>query len=272
MKKTVEKFKETCYNRDEEEQIMELKNMTEIYRKKDKVFYRDGNKLIKLFEGNYPKENILNEALNQARVERTALHIPRIEAVTSIEGKWAIVMEYIEGETLAALMKKNPSKEEEYLGTLAELQTEISAQRVPLLPRLKDKMYEKISASEYSDTVKYDLQTRLDGLPKHYKLCHGDFIPSNIIIKENGDYAIIDWSHATVGNASGDVANTFLIFSMTGKTELAEKYVDLYCEKTGTDKKEIQRWIPIVAAVRKTYNKPEEQEFLNNWINIVDFQ
>lgn len=102
---------------------MELKNMTEIYRKKDKVFYRDGNKLIKLFEGNYPKENILNEALNQARVERTALHIPRIEAVTSIEGKWAIVMEYIEGETLAALMKKNPSKEEEYLGTLAELQT-----------------------------------------------------------------------------------------------------------------------------------------------------
>lgn len=92
---------------------MELKNMTEIYRKKDKVFYRDGNKLIKLFEGNYPKENILNEALNQARVERTALHIPRIEAVTSIEGKWAIVMEYIEGETLAALMKKNPSKEED---------------------------------------------------------------------------------------------------------------------------------------------------------------
>ena len=131
---------------------MELKNMTEIYRKKDKVLYRDGNKLIKLFEGNYPKENILNEALNQARVERTTLHIPRIEAVTSVEGKWAIVMEYIEGETLAALMKKNPSKEEEYLGTLAELQTEISAQRVPLLPRLKDKMYEKISASEYSDT------------------------------------------------------------------------------------------------------------------------
>ena len=86
MKKTVEKSKETCYNRDEEEQIMELKNMTEIYRKKDKVFYRDGNKLIKLFEGNYPKENILNEALNQARVERTTLHIPRIEAVTSVEG------------------------------------------------------------------------------------------------------------------------------------------------------------------------------------------
>ena len=42
MKKTVEKRAETCYNRDEEEQIMELKNMTEIYRKKDKVFIATG--------------------------------------------------------------------------------------------------------------------------------------------------------------------------------------------------------------------------------------
>ena len=80
---------------------MNLKTATEIYRKKDKVFYRDGGKLIKLFDESYPKENILNEALNQARVEGTALHIPRIEAVTTAEGRWAIVMEYIEGETLA---------------------------------------------------------------------------------------------------------------------------------------------------------------------------
>lgn len=42
MKKTVEKFKETCYNRDEEEQIMELKNMTEIYRKRIRYFIATG--------------------------------------------------------------------------------------------------------------------------------------------------------------------------------------------------------------------------------------
>ena len=54
--------------------------------------------------------------------------------------------------------------------------------------------------------------------------------------------------------------------------ELAEKYVNLYCEKTGTDKKEIQRWIPIVAAIRKTKEKAEEQEMLEQWINIVDYE
>ena len=111
---------------------MNLKTTTEIYRKKDKVFYRDGGKLIKLFDESYPKENILNEALNQARVEGTALHIPRIEAVTTAEGRWAIVMEYIEGETLAALMKKYPKREREYLDLLSELQREVSGQRVPL--------------------------------------------------------------------------------------------------------------------------------------------
>mgnify|MGYP000576774526 CR=1 FL=1 len=54
--------------------------------------------------------------------------------------------------------------------------------------------------------------------------------------------------------------------------ELAEKYVNLYCEKTGTDKKEVQRWIPIVAAIRKTKGKVEEQEMLDQWINIVDYE
>jgi thiamine kinase-like enzyme len=109
-------------------------------------------------------------------------------------------------------------------------------------------------------------------MKNHDKLCHGDFVPSNIIVKENGEYVIIDWSHATQGNGSADVANTYLIFSMRNQKELAEKYVNLYCEKTGTDKKEIQRWIPIVAAIRKIKGKVEEQEMLDQWINIVDYE
>lgn len=147
-------------------------------------------------------------------MEGTALHIPRIEAVTTAEGRWAIVMEYIEGETLAALMKKYPKREREYLDLLSELQREVSGQRVPLLPRLKDKMREKISASEYSESVKYDLLARLDGLPRHYKLCHGDFRPSNVILTADGTPYILDWAHATQGNAAADAARTYLIFRL----------------------------------------------------------
>lgn len=253
---------------------MEFNLTNPIAERKTKTVYRDGDKTIKLFVENYSKADILNEALIQSRVEEnTDLKISRLQEVIKINERWALITEYVEGTPLDVLMKEYPEKEEEYLEFFVNVQMEVLSKRVPLLNRTKDKYRRKITdATNIDDTTKYELLQRLEGMKNHNKLCHGDFIPSNIIIKENGDYAIIDWSHATVGNASGDVANTFLIFSMTGKTELAEKYVDLYCEKTGTDKKEIQRWIPIVAAVRKTYNKPEEQEFLNNWINIVDFE
>ena len=39
---------------------------------------------------------------------------------------------------------------------------------------------------------------------------------------------------------------------MEGKEELAEKYLDMYCKKANADKQLIQRWIPIVAAIRLT--------------------
>ena len=104
--------------------------------------------------------------------------------------------------------------------------------RVPLLNRTKDKYKRKLTeAQNIDENAKYELLQRLEGMKNHDKLCHGDFVPSNIIVKENGDYSIIDWSHATIGNASGDVANTFLLFTTEQKSELAEKYVELYCKK-----------------------------------------
>lgn len=58
---------------------------------------------------------------------------------------------------------------------------------------------------------------------------------------------------------------------MEGKNKLAEKYLEKYCQKTNTDKQEIQRWIPIVAAIRLTKNT-EQQELLQKWVDIVDYQ
>jgi thiamine kinase-like enzyme len=253
---------------------MEFNLINPIAERKTKTVYRDGDKTIKLFVENYSKANILNEALIQSRVEEnTDLKISRLLEVSKIQDRWALVTEYVEGTPLDVLMKEYPEKEEEYLEFFVNVQMEVLSKRVPLLNRTKDKYKRKLTeAQNIDENAKYELLQRLEGMKNHDKLCHGDFVPSNIIVKENGDYSIIDWSHATIGNASGDVANTFLLFTTEQKSELAEKYVELYCKKTGTDKKEIQRWIPIVAAVRKTYNKPEEQEFLNNWINIVDFQ
>ena len=85
---------------------MKLENV--IATRKHKTVYRDGDKTIKVFDADYSKADILNEALNQARIEETALNIPKVLGVNMVEGKWAIVSEHIEGKTLAQLMEENP--------------------------------------------------------------------------------------------------------------------------------------------------------------------
>ena len=92
-------------------------------------------------------------------------------------------------------------------------------------------MHRKISISELDATTRYDLHTRLEGMPKHNKVCHGDFNPSNIIITEDGTPYILDWSHATQGNASADAARTYLLFCLNGDTEGAKNYLKLFCQR-----------------------------------------
>lgn len=245
-----------------------------ITERKTKTVYKDNDKTIKLFIENYSKADILNEALNQARVEEgTSLNVPKLVEVTKIDNRWALVSEHIEGTPLNKLMEEHPEKEDEYLNLFVDTQMKILSNSVPLLNRIKDKFRRKLSNAENIDeNTRYELLQRLEGMKNHTKLCHGDFNPSNVIIKENGEVYVIDWAHVTQGNASADVARTFLIFSIEGKNELAEKYINLLAEKSGISKANIQRWIPIVAATQMTKGKEEEQEFLSNWINVVDYE
>ena len=245
-----------------------------IAERKTKTVYKDSDKTIKLFVENYSKADILNEALNQARVEEgTTLNVPKLLEVTKIDGRWGLVSEHIEGTPLNKLMEEHPEKEEEYLNLFVDTQMKILSNSVPLLNRIKDKFRRKLSnAVNIDENTRYELMQRLEGMKNHTKLCHGDFNPSNVIIKENGEVYVIDWSHVTQGNASADSARTFLLFSMNGKIELAEKYINLFSEKSGIAKANIQRWIPIVAATQMTKGKEEEQEFLSKWINVVDYE
>lgn len=237
-----------------------------------KTVYKDGDRAIKVFDEDYKKSDILNEALNQARVEETGLPIPKLLEVGVVDGKWAIASEFIKGKTLGRLMEENPDKLDEYLNLFVDIQLQIHCQKAPLLNKLKDKMNRKISETDLDATTRYELHTRLEGMPKHNKVCHGDFRPSNVIVGDDGVNYIIDWSHATQGNASADAARTYLCFCLKGETETAEKYLDLFCEKSDTAKQYVQKWLPIVAASQSVKRKPEEKELLTRWLDVVDYE
>ena len=245
--------------------------MEVIAERKTKTVYRDNDKTIKLFIENYSKSNILNEALNQTRVEETELNVPKLLEVTKIENRWALISEYIEGKSLQELMDENPEKLDEYMDMFINVQLNILSKTAPMLNKLKDKMERKIAETGLSDTIKFDLNTRLAGMPKHNKICHGDFNPSNVIIKPDGIPYVIDWAHVTQGNSSADAARTYLLFNLSGKKEEAELYLQKFSEKSKIEKRYIQKWIPIVAAAHLSKASEEEKAFLMNWIDVVDY-
>ena len=265
-----------------------------------KVIYKDGDTVLKVFDSDYSKADILNEALNQARIEETGLNVPKLLEVGVIDGKWAIRTEYVPGKTLAKLMEEDPGRLDEYLELFVSIQKEVFSKEAPLLNKIKDKFNRKISASRFDATTRYELHTRLDSMKNHKKICHGDFTPSNIIITPEGireyfsaddnsqataqgsintsaadqapGYYILDWSHVTQGNAAADAARTYMLFRLKGMDEVAEKYLNLFCKKTDTAKQYVQRWMPIVACTQSVKGKESEQEFLERWVNVVEYE
>ena len=250
---------------------MKLENI--IARRENKTIYRDGDRCIKLFEKGFSKVDVLNEALNQARIEEsTELNIPKVYEVTMIDGCWAIVSEYIEGKTLSNILKADEGNAKKYIDLLIDLQIQVHAQKCPLLTKLRDKMFRKISLTDYDLTIKYELQTHLNGMPRHNKVCHGDFVPSNVIMTPDNVPYIIDWSHVTQGNASADVARTYLCFLLGGFKENAEYYLNRFSEKSETPRKYIEKWLRIVAASQSVKGNEKERAFLNNIVDVVDFE
>ncbi|HEY8349631.1 MAG TPA: phosphotransferase [Clostridia bacterium] len=249
---------------------MKLDNVIAV--RKTKIVYRDGDLAIKVFDENYSKADVLNEALNQARIEQTDLHVPEIVEVTKIDGKWAIITRFIEGKTLEALMNEEPEKYDKYLELFVDLHLEVHRQQSPLLNKLKDKMHRQISMTDLDATTRYDLHTRLESMPNHKKVCHGDFNPSNIIITKEGTPYILDWSHATQGNASADAARTYLLFWLAGNTETAKKYMKLFCKKSDTAMQYVQKWIPLVAACQSIKGDPNERSLLLRWVDVIDYE
>lgn len=238
-----------------------------------KIIYKDGDMAIKVFDKNFPKTDVLNEALNQARVEETGLPIPKIHGVTVTEdGNWCIISDYVEGKTLEQIMAEDPENLEKYMREFVALQMEVHSRKAPMLNKLKDKWDGKIAALKaINATTRYELRTRLASMPKHTKVLHGDFNPSNIIVDAQGKYHILDWSHATQGNASADAATTYLLFALKDQ-KVADLYMDIFCDMSDTAKQYVQRWLPITAASRLGKGIPGEKELLEKWLDVVEYE
>ena len=251
---------------------MTLDKANLIVKRPYKEVYSCKEGIVKVFETTHPKSAVFNEALNTVRIEETGLDIPKLKEVTQIDGKWALVIEKKDGKTLEEMMQVDAANIEKYMSDFVDLQLTIHAKTAPMLNRMKDKLARQIDTLKALDaTQRYELRTRLESMPKHSKVCHGDFNPSNVIVGKNGKMTVVDWAHATQGNASADAAMTYLLFALKDQ-KTADLYLDLFCKKSDTAKQYVQQWLPIVAASQLEKDNELEKDFLMKWIDVMDYQ
>ncbi len=248
-------------------------SLNEIATRPNKTVYRDGDLCYKVFAADYNKADIFNEALNQTRVEETGLFIPKVHELKRLDdGRLAIVMDYVEGKSLAKIMEEQPDKYDELLDRFIDIQLGMHSLSAPNLNKQRDKFDRKIDLSGLDATTRYELHVRLESMPKHRKLCHGDFNPSNVLITNDDRACILDWSHATIGNASADTARTYLLFKLAGDDEKADKYLTLFCKKSDTARQYVENWLPIVAASQMVKGKANEREMLGRWVDVCQYE
>ena len=231
-----------------------------------KEIYSEDDRFYKVFDESKSVSDVLNEALNLTRVEETGIKIPNFVELSSINDRWALITKNIKGKNMQELLEEDPDKEDELLERFVDIQIDIQNKKCPLLSRHRDKMNRKISQTDLSATLRYDLHNRIEAMPRHLDLCHGDYNPSNVVISEDDEAYIVDWSHATQGNAEADAARTFLLFLLEDKRKRAGKYLTLFCEKRGCNYKEVLSWLPILAASQSVKGFKDESEFLHSLI------
>ncbi len=237
-----------------------------------KTVYRDGEQCVKVFGDEYEKSRILAEAATHAKIEETGLDVPKILEVTKIEGKWAIVSEFIAGKTLERLMDEEPDNRGKYMERFVDAQLRVNSVKARGLAKLKERIEESLFEAGLPSATLYDLHMRLESLPQGDRICHGDFAPSNVIVSGGGKDYSVDWSRAAQGSPEADAARTYLLFWINGEIDGAEEYMGLYCKKSGIPKAAVQAWIPLRAAERLAAGRAEEAEFLSHWTIVVDYE
>ena len=176
--------------------------------------------IIKLYREYVPQADIDREVLSTKRVQGLGLPVPEYRGYTVQDGKRAIILEYIEGDSMMQVLVSGQESPEKLAADFADIHFRMHQCKVDGLEDSKVRYERLLKLSEYN--LGSDLTNRmlrlLEKLPEGNSLCHNDFHPGNIIYNSKGMFAI-DWSDATAGDPLADVARTIQMFDYGGRVE-----------------------------------------------------
>lgn len=246
-----------------------------------KTVYRSGDYAIKVFDPKYSASSVLSEAHNQTLAAENGIKAPAVRKIEKTDDLcWAIYSDYIPGKTLWQTMNESDNADDSLFEMFVDTQISLQENEISSLPSLYDITSRQLSDSPITSVKRYELQNVLENFPEYRKVCHFDFVPWNIIISELEHYGlsgsagpyILDWPLACRGNSDADAAQTYLTLNVSGHRDLAERYIKVYAEKSGSYMRQLMRWIPILSACRLSRCRIEYSgnigDILNYFINL----
>lgn len=203
-----------------------------------KTLYLVDDKLIKTYDGTYSTSQVLNEALNQAKVVEAGINAPKVYEVKYFHDRLGIVMQYIEGMDLLSLTNDRSSFDK-YLTTFVETQHTLFSSKMQNLNNSYGRIKNKIFATNLPANIQYGLFYKLRSMEFAHDVIHGDYTLSNVLIDKNGEAHILDWSHVAYGDKKLDIAISYAIFNIDGEKEIADKYLDRVCSFENIQKESV---------------------------------
>lgn len=232
---------------------MDIYNMTLIGSGAQADVYLFDNKAVKIFKPEYIQANARYEADIQDRVHKSGLPVPEIYEVTEVNGRTAIIMEYIKGNTIGNIMFEDMENAYKYLDISVDLQIKVHNANTDGFPCQKDKLTNNIISTSYLENEQRQVLLHLlYSLETGNALCHGDFHVQNLI-KTVQDIKIIDWVDASCGSIAADVCRSYLLYSLYFN-EIADTYLECYCKKANLSQQSVLKWLPVIAGARLNEN------------------
>ncbi len=248
------------------------------------IYELDPGKILRLM---YNKEDMFlseYEFKSMQTVMKHGLPVPAVYDMITLDDRPGLIMEKIAGITMTEHFVRKPLNFLDDIKKLADLQYNLSGITAPEeLMKLKQRIRHLVGKSTELDHQKKDFIFRLlEELPDGNQLCHGDFHPNNILIRQ-GRFYIIDWSGVTSGDPVADVAHSYLIFRNMPRLPqesypayighrlagnlLSKVYLNRFNRQYSIDFNMFSRWLAVRAGERTFYGTRSEKPALVRFVD-----
>ena len=152
------------------------------------------------------------EAAAMRAARRAGVEVPVVYELTVVDGRPGLVMARVDGEDLLTALARRPWTFGRSVRALGRLQARLhDAIAPPELPTLRETLDRRIRVVPHlSPRLRGYALGLLADLPDGDRICHGDFHPGNVIVDASGP-SLIDWTNATAGDPTADLARTVLL-------------------------------------------------------------